>query len=154
MAAVHWPATNSPASRPKGAPDEPLLEDWKKAQERCRKDLQGTSFHQGLRFESVGELYDDLLALRESQDNAVRELVTQLRPCLDIFQDAFLIVAIPSSSLKVEGPDTKLFFGLLYLILTVRNLFAQAVRSARGYRGGDISRRSRLTFTLVTPFRV
>lgn len=127
-------SANSPASGPQDASDKGFLEDWKKAQDKCRQSLQGTSFQQGLRFESASEVYDDLLALKDSQDNAIRELVNQLRPCLDIMQETFLILAMSSPLSKLE---TRLFFGLLYLLITVR----KPARASHPYLRGPPRRR-------------
>lgn len=93
-----------------------LQKEWKEAQERCRADLQGTDYQKALHFETVDALYEDISNSMAAQDPVTQRWIEQLRPYLEIMQKVFLLLAVPAPPLNL---DTKLFFGLLYLIITV-----------------------------------
>ncbi|KAJ4263560.1 hypothetical protein NW762_006379 [Fusarium torreyae] len=110
-------AANNPALFPdqEARHHSDLQAEWERAQAQCRKDLRGVNIEKSLRFNTVDELHAGILNTKEAQTNTATHWLGQLKPYLDIMQLAFLILAAPVPSLKLE---TKLFFGLLYLIIS------------------------------------
>ncbi|KAI0199458.1 P-loop containing nucleoside triphosphate hydrolase protein [Astrocystis sublimbata] len=104
-------AGDSPSDSQRSA----LQAEWKKAQEKARQALQGTKYQEALRFQTADELYEAIKRMPEIQNTMTNYWIEQLQPYLAIMQNVFLMLARPSPPLCLEK---KLFFGLLYLIIS------------------------------------